>query len=194
MTATTIDRLTAPYQATSASYLSHSGAETAVRSLQASGLDLSTITIIALDNELRNAIRGLYRPTDSNLADAIKDTWITPLFDMLQCDVAFFSNSAVGCLLVMGRLSRTIAEATADELADSLVKGLTAAGVPMSRAIAYEARLRANEFLVLVHGDPSEVRRAHKVLEDTAPMRLKTHWASNDSAGRTVTLGPKYSN
>jgi len=194
MNSTVPDAHVISYQATAASYLSHTGVETAVRSLAAGGLAIPTITIIGLDYVTRVRFRGLYSLADAALITTTHRVWFDGLLEILQCDVGFFYDPTVGQFLVMGRLSRTIAAATEVSDGDSLIDGLTATGVAKDHAGMYQSRVRTGEFLVLVHGDVGEVMRGHKILGNTAPLRLKTHWATMDTLGNAVSLGPKCGN
>jgi len=183
-----------PYQAIAASYLTHTGAENAVRSLTASGLETATISVIGLDYEVHNRVHGLLHAMDVDLLGILQDAWFYNIYELLKCDVGFFAHPTTGPLLVMGHLSQVMADANDDSDVGSFIAGLTDAGIPRERAVTYQARLQAGEFLVLVHGDPGEVTRALPILEETGPTRLKAHWATMDSQGAALSLGPKCSN
>ena len=48
-------------------------------------------------------------------------------------------------------------------------------GIPRSSVIDYESALKANKFLIIVHGENGEAARANEILRKTAPIELAEH-------------------
>jgi len=80
-----------------------------------------------------------------------------------------------GTLIVLGPLAGLIAGAISGAGIGALVNGLMALGIPKDRALKYQARLQAGEFLLFVTGTAEEVNRAKEVLQNTGEIELETH-------------------
>jgi hypothetical protein len=50
-----------------------------------------------------------------------------------------------------------------------------ALGIPKDRALKYQSRLQAGEFLVTVTGTLEEVKRAQEVLKNSGEIQIDTH-------------------
>jgi TusA-related sulfurtransferase len=53
-----------------------------------------------------------------------------------------------------------------------------ALGIPKDRALKYQSRLQAGEFLVVVTGTPEEANRAKEILRNSGELELETHTAA----------------
>ena len=49
--------------------------------------------------------------------------------------------------------------------------------VPVDELPAYENELKADRYLVIVHGDSQSVERAHAILESAGPVRVNSYAA-----------------
>jgi hypothetical protein len=54
---------------------------------------------------------------------------------------------------------------------------ITALAVPAHEIPTYENELKADRYLVIVHGDSQSVERAHAILESAGPMRVNSYAA-----------------
>jgi hypothetical protein len=86
-----------------------------------------------------------------------------------------FVFSIAGTLVVLGPLAGMIAAAVSGAGLGALVNGLMALGIPKDRALKYQSRLQAGEFLVAVTGTPEEVTRAKEILQNSGEIELETH-------------------
>ena len=75
---------------------------------------------------------------------------------------------------MLGPLAGMIAGAVSGAGLGALVNGLMALGIPKDRALKYQSRLQAGEFLVAVTGTP-EVTRAKEILQNSGEIQLETH-------------------
>jgi hypothetical protein len=48
-------------------------------------------------------------------------------------------------------------------------------GVPKDSAVKYEAQIKADKFVLVVHGTPEELERARAILAETSPISIETH-------------------
>lgn len=166
---------TAPDEAVVATFRSHDAAEDAVRRLSDGGLPVHHISIVGRNFETREDVQGFYRPADAALDGAGQGAWFGGIFGLMMGAMGFFVMPAVGALMVMGPLSGMIAGAIGGAGVGALINGLVAAGVPRDQALMYQERLKAGEFLVVVHGSAGETARAHEILGGTAQTHLQAH-------------------
>ena len=52
---------------------------------------------------------------------------------------------------------------------------LTAIGVPKDSVLRYETALKADKFIVIVHGGAADIRRAHEVLTAAGSTDVHAH-------------------
>jgi hypothetical protein len=57
----------------------------------------------------------------------------------------------------------------------ALAAGLVSLGIPKDSAIKYEAEIKADKFVLVVHGTGEELERAHAILATTSPLSIETH-------------------
>ena len=92
---------------------------------------------------------------------------------------AFFWMSGVGPILVGGPLVSSIVGAlegaTVHNGLTAIGSALHSMGIPKSSVINYESALRANKFLLVVHGANGEASRANGILRKTEPIELAAH-------------------
>ena len=89
-----------------------------------------------------------------------------------------FVFPVAGTLIVAGAIGRHILGALSGAGVGALVNGLMALGISKDRALKYQSRLQAGEFLVTVTGTPEEVNRAREVLQNSGEIELETHGAA----------------
>jgi hypothetical protein len=170
-------RLVVSDQAVVATYRNHADAETAVRRLAADNLPVEKISIIGRNFETHEAIQGFYRPADAALDGASQGAWFGGLFGLMMGAMGFFVLPVVGALMVLGPLSGLIAGAIGGAGVGALINGLVAVGIPREQALKYQERLKAGEFLVIVHGSMAETARAHEILKGTIQTHLQVYSA-----------------
>jgi hypothetical protein len=144
----------------------HEQAEKAVRELQKGGFDMSKLSIIGKGYETEDHVIGYY-----NAGDRMKHWgkygafWggIWGLF----LGAAFFVIPGVGPILMAGPIVGALEGAIAVGGLSVIGAGLYSLGVSKDSVIRYESALKANRFLLAVHGTSEEVARARNIL-DTA--------------------------
>jgi hypothetical protein len=57
----------------------------------------------------------------------------------------------------------------------AVAAGLVSLGIPKDSAIKYEAQIKSDKFVLVVHGSPEELDRARTILADTAPISIEKH-------------------
>lgn len=57
----------------------------------------------------------------------------------------------------------------------ALAGGLIAVGIPKDSVLRYETALKADKFMLVVHGDAQEIRRAHELLKTSGLASFNHH-------------------
>jgi len=168
---------TPPDEAVVATYRSHEDAEQAVRRLSDNGVPVRQISIVGRNFETREDVQGFYRPADAALDGASEGAWYGGFFGLMLGAMGFFVFPMIGPLMVMGPLSGMIAGAIGGAGVGALINGLVASGIPRDQALLYQERLKAGEFLVVIHGSPDDTARAHELLEGTTQTHIQAYAA-----------------
>ena len=140
---------------------SHSDAESAVKELQNAGYDMKKLSVVGKNYHSEENVVGYY-----NTGDRMA-TW--GKFGLLFGS-AFFLIPGIGPVMVGGPLASWIVGAL--ELS-VVTGGLTAIGgafasigIPKDSIIRYETALKADKFVLIVHGSYKEVEDAKSILLD----------------------------
>ena len=148
-------------------YGSHSSAEAGLKMLERGGIEMRRISIVGRDYHTEEQPIGYF-----NLGDRVRffgkygAFWGTLAGILLGSFVMFIP--VFGHLIILGPLAATIVSGAQGAVlgggTGALVGALTAIGVPRDSAVRYETQLKADKFLLLVHGDSQEVSRAQELL------------------------------
>jgi hypothetical protein len=57
----------------------------------------------------------------------------------------------------------------------AVAAGLVSLGVSKERAVKYEAQIKADKFVLIVHGSAEELERARTTLAGTSPISIEKH-------------------
>jgi len=159
-------------------YETHLEAEQAVKELQAAGIDMKTLSIVAKDYHTEEQVVGYY-----NMGDRMKRWGKTGAFWGgfwgLLFGSAFFVIPGLGPLLVAGPLVAWIVGALEGAVVvgglSTLGAALFSLGIPKNSVLEYESALTSDKFLLIVHGTAAEVAKAKEVLETTGHVHLALH-------------------
>lgn len=91
---------------------------------------------------------------------------------------AFFFIPGIGHVAFGGYLLYLLVTTGIGAAGGALGGALSSVGIPKDGIPKYEADLRADRFLVIAHGTPSEVERARELLAQTSHDRLDHHTAA----------------
>jgi hypothetical protein len=159
-------------------YNTHTEAEAAINELQAAGTDMKQLSIVGKDYRTEDHVVGYYNTGgDLKYWGKLGAFW-AGIWKLLVGE-AFFWMPGVGPILVGGPLVSSIV----GTLKGSKVhNGLTALGcalhtmgIPKSSVVNYESALKANKFVLVVHGENAEASKASEVLSKTEPIELAAH-------------------
>ena len=168
-------------------YGTHTEAEEAVKELQRAGVDMRALSIVGKESHTDEHVVGYY-----NTGDRMKYWGKTGAFWGgfwgLLFGSAFFAIPGIGPVLVAGPVVAWIVGALEGA---ALVGGLSAIGaglygmgIPKDSIVQYEAALKTDKFLLMVHGTAREVETARAIIEKTRPFNVTLH--SAEMAGAAV--------
>ena len=159
-------------------YDAHTGAEKAVKELQASGFDMKKLSIVGRNPHAEEQVVGFY-----NAGDRIKAWGKTGAFWGgvwgLLLGAAFFAIPGIGLVLAAGPVVAWIAGALESAVVvggvSAIGAGLYSIGLPKDSVLEYEIALKTDGFLLTVHGTAAEAARASEILQSTLPAKLHTY-------------------
>jgi uncharacterized membrane protein len=172
-------------------YGTHTQAEGAVKELQRAGIDMGTLSIVGKDSHTDEHVVGYY-----NTGDRMKYWGKTGAFWGgfwgLLFGSAFFAIPGIGPVLVAGPAVAWIVGALEGAAVvgglSAIGAGLYGMGIPKDSVVQYEAALKTDKFLLMVHGTAAEVEKARGLIESTGPIHVTLH--SAEVVGATVALRP----
>jgi len=164
-------------------FLSHQDAESAVKELQKSGYDMKKLSVVGKDYHSEENVIGYYN-TGDRMATWGKFGLFWGWIWGLLFGSAFFLIPGIGPVMVGGPLVSYFVGAL--ELA-VVTGGLTAIGgalasigIPKDSVIRYETALKADKFILIVHGTLEEVGRAKSILIENKAEEANVHESTDD--------------
>jgi hypothetical protein len=156
----------------------HAEADVAIKKLMGAGIALDHLSIVGKGFHSQEKIVGFY-----NIGDRVKfwgkrgALWGS-LWGLFVGGVSL-TIPGVGQLMILGYLAAIVVSAVEGAI---MVGGLSAlgaalysAGVPRDSIVRYEQAVKADGFLVIVHGEVEELTRARALLALGNPSRLDLH-------------------
>lgn len=100
---------------------------------------------------------------------------------------AFFAIPGIGPVLVAGPLVAWIVGALEGAVVvggfGAIGAGLYGMGIPKDSIVQYEAAIKTDKFLLMVHGSAAEVEKARDIIESTRPVTVALHAEEVVAAG-----------
>ena len=162
---------------TIAVFSSHVSAEQAVKTLAAEGIDLKKISIIGKNYQMEETPVGFFNAGDRAKFFGKLGAFWGGLFGMLFGSIFLFIP-VFGHLVILGPLAAMVANAFEGIVLGggmaALAGALTAIGVPKNSVLRYESELKADKFVLTVHGNAADVEQAKRVLAPTADGEVAT--------------------
>lgn len=153
-------------------YDSHLEAEDAIKTLQSGGLDMRKLSIIGRDYQTEKHVLG-YLNTGERVKWLGKWGLVWGGLAGLLLGSAFMVIPIFGTLVVLGPLASTIVGGVEGAIAGGGVSTLAAVlmsiGVPKDSIVRYETALKAQKYLLVVHGSAADVTLAREILRKSAP-------------------------
>ena len=162
---------------------SHQDAESGVKELQKSGYDMKKISVVGKDYHSEENVVGYYN-TGDRMATWGKFGLFWGWIWGLLFGSAFFLVPGIGPVIVGGPIVSYIIGA----LELGVVTGgitaiggaLASIGIPKDSVIRYETALKADKFILIVHGTLEEVERAKSILIQNKAEEANVHEATKD--------------
>ena len=157
---------------------SHTKAERAVTTLGRSGFPLSQLTIVGKGYHTDEKVIGFY-----NIGDRIKlwgrnGAFWGGLWGLFAGGL-FMTIPLLGPVVVLGHLAAMLIGAAEGALVvgglSALSGALVSVGIPKDSVVRYEEAVKADQFLVMAHGTPDQIRQAQTILHAASPTALHIH-------------------
>lgn len=159
-------------------YDTHSDAEEAVTELQKSGFDMKKLSVVGKDYHTEEHVTGYYNAGDRMKYWGKTGAFWGGLWGLLF-GAAFFWLPGVGPLLVAGPVAAWIVGALEGAVVvgglSVLGAGLYSIGIPKDSILQYETAVKADKFLLVIHGTAEESAKAKEVLSRTKPAEVNEH-------------------
>ena len=159
-------------------FANHQGAETAVKKLANSGIEMKHLSVVGKGYYTDEKVVGFY-----NIGDRIKfwgkrGAFWGGLWGWLF-GALFMTIPVVGHVVVLGYLATLVVSAIEGAVVvgglSALGAALYSSGIPKDSVVEYETALKADKFLVMAHGPVEEMTRAKTVLGTLNPSRVDVH-------------------
>ena len=148
-------------------FSSHQDAESAVKELQKSGYDMKKLSVVGKDYHSEENVIGYYN-TGDRMATWGKFGLFWGWIWGLLFGSAFLLIPGIGPVMVGGPLVSWILGALETAVVTggltALGGALASIGIPKDSVIRYETALKADKFLLIVHGTVLEVEKAKNIL------------------------------
>jgi uncharacterized membrane protein len=159
-------------------YDTHEQAEYAVKELQHAGVDMKSLSIAAKDTHTDEQVVGYY-----SIGDRMKHWGKVGAFWGgfwgLMFGSALFAIPGLGPILIAGPLVGWIVAGLEGAVVvggvSALGAGLVGIGIPEDSVLKYEVALKADKFLLIVHGSPEDVDRAKDIIGGTTHSSYSVH-------------------
>jgi hypothetical protein len=163
---------------TVALFNNHQDAENAVKELQKSGYDMKKLSLIGKDYHTEENVVGYYN-TGDRMATWGKFGLFWGWVWGILFGSAFFLIPGIGPVMVGGPLVSWILGALETAV---ITGGLTALGgalasigIPEDSIVRYETALKADKFVLIVHGSVQEVEKAQGILMQNKAEEANVH-------------------
>jgi uncharacterized membrane protein len=163
-------------------YDHHTQAEDAVKALQRAGFDMRQISIIGKDYEKEEHVVGFLNAGDRAKVFGKWGAFWGGLMGILFGSAMTFVP-VVGHVIVLGPLAAMLFGGLQGAVVvgglSALAGALMAVGIPRDSVLRYETALKANKFMLVVHGDAQAIGRAHDLLKASGLASFDHHHAED---------------
>ncbi|MBU6483496.1 MAG: DUF1269 domain-containing protein [Betaproteobacteria bacterium] len=163
----------------------HTQAETAVKALQRAGFDMKKISIIGRDYHTEQHVIGFLNAGDRAKVFGKFGAFWGGLMGVLFGSALMFVP-VVGHVIILGPLAAAIFGGLEGAVLvggiSALAGALMAVGIPRDSVLRYETALKADKFMLVVHGDAQEIKHAHELLETSGLSSFDHHHIHDEAA------------
>jgi len=166
-------------------YDHHTQAETAVKALQRAGFDMKKISIIGRDYHSEEHVVGFLNAGDRAKVFGKFGAFWGGLMGVLFGSAMMFVP-VVGHVIILGPLAAALFSGLEGAALvggiSALAGALMAVGIPRDSVLRYETALKADKFMLIVHGDEAEINRAKGLLKASGLSSFDHHRAEDEVA------------
>jgi hypothetical protein len=159
-------------------YETHEEAEDAVRDLQQAGVDMTSLSRAAKESHIEEQVVGNYTTGDRMKHWGKLGAFWGALWGLVF-DSALFAIPGIGPVVLAGPIVSWVVAVLEGAVVfggiSALGAGLISIGIPKNSVIQYEAALKAEKFLLVVHGTPGAVARAKEAIAKTRFQSCSLH-------------------
>lgn len=159
-------------------YDTHEQAEHAIKELQQASVDIKSLSIAARDTHTDEHVVGYYNAGDRMKYWGKMGAFWGGFWGLLFGSAAF-AIPGLGPVLVAGPLVAWIIGGLEGAVVVGGVSAVGAAlvsiGIPKDSVLKYEVALKADKYLLIVHGTQAEVARARDVIARTKHSNYAVH-------------------
>jgi len=145
----------------------HTGAEAAIRTLGQSGFDMQKLSLVGKGYHSEEKPLGFYTAGDRIRAWGGTGAFWGSVWGLLLAP-AIFVLPGLGVLGLAGPIAAALVGALEGAVIvgglSALGAALTRIGVPKDEVIKYEAALKVDKYLLIVHGNAQDQQQAHSLL------------------------------
>jgi hypothetical protein len=138
-------------------FSNHQDAESAVKELQKSGFDMKKLSVVGKDYHTEENVVGYYNTGDRMATWGKLGLFWGWIWGILFGS-AFFIIPGIGAVMVGGPLASI--------------------GIPKDSVLRYETALKADKFMLIVHGTVQEVEKAKNILMQNNADEAAVHEAT----------------
>ncbi|HTL53346.1 MAG TPA: general stress protein [Planctomycetota bacterium] len=156
----------------------HTLADSAVKELQRSGLDIKKVSIIGRDVHTDEQVVGYYNTGDRMMYWGKQGAFWGGVWGLLV-GAGFFWVPGVGPLLMAGPLVGMITGAVEGAAVvgglSAVGAGLYSLGIPKDSVLQYETAIKTGKFVMIYHGTPEEAEKSRKILQRAKAVETKVY-------------------
>jgi hypothetical protein len=171
----------------------HQEADAAVKKLSHAGVSLENLSVIGKGYHSEEKVVGFYNTGDRMKFWGKRGAFWGSLWGIFFGGVSL-TIPVVGHIMVLGYLASIVVSAVEGAIMGGGLSALGAAlystGVPRDSVVQYEQAVKADGFLVIVHGAVEELTRARAILAQGNPSRLDLHDGAATSLSGPLRVAP----
>jgi len=168
-------------------YDTHIQAEAAIKDLQLAGFDMKKISIIGRDYHTEEHVIGFLNAGDRAKIFGKYGAMWGGLMGVLFGSAMMFIP-VVGHVIVLGPLAAALVSGVEGAVVvggfSALAGALMSLGIPKDSVLRYETALKADKFMLVVHGDAQEIEHAHELLKTSGLASFDHHSGDGDVASK----------
>jgi hypothetical protein len=165
----------------------HDAAEAAIKKLTAGGFEMKNLSVVGKGYHTEEKVVGFYNIGDRIRFWGLRGAFWGGLWGLFFGGL-FLTVPFVGHVVVLGYLAASLISALENAVVvgglSALGAGLFGLGIPKDSVIEYEAAVRADGFLVMAHGEATDIARAKDILAETSASRVDVHLADDRVVAR----------